>query len=64
MKQAQVVIGGTYLTKVGARVVRVIAVEQTSDTFSGRTKYRVAPEERPEVILPRSRAASALHPAK
>lgn len=59
MKLKDVVIGETYLTRIGERLARVIVVGTREDTFSGRTRFLVrrVGEDR---VLPKSRAPSAL----
>lgn len=62
MKQADVKIGETYLTKIGDRQVAVVVVDQINDIYSGRVRFRVRKAQADSPVLPKSRAASALHP--
>ena len=61
MKTKDVVIGETYLTKIGNSLARVIVVELRPDSFSGRPRFLVR-KEGDDRVLPKSRAASALRP--
>lgn len=60
MKQADVKIGGTYETRIGDYMVKVIVVDEIKDCYSGRTRFRVR-KRTEDRVLPKSRAASALH---
>lgn len=60
MKQKDIVIGQTYTTKVGEHQVRVVVVERRTDSFSNRARFLVRRLEE-ERVLPKTRAASALH---
>lgn len=63
MKQAEIKIGAVYLTKIGRLLQRVIVPDSVNDT-TGRVRFRVRPDRPGSAVLPKSRAASALHPAK
>ncbi len=60
MKQKDIVIGQTYTTKVGEHQVRVVVMERRTDSFSNRARFLVRRLEE-ERVLPKTRAASALH---
>lgn len=62
MKQADVKIGATYLTKIGDRQAKVVVVDQVNDCYSGRVKFRIRKAVEGSPVLPKYRAASALHP--
>jgi hypothetical protein len=69
MKQADVKVGGTYLTKIGGRDVRVtVEREETQTRYYAytepkqRTVFRVKRQDNGKV-MPKARAAAALRPA-
>ena len=63
MKQRDVKIGQVYLAKITPHVTlqEVVVVDQIEDTFSGRVKFRIRRNLPGSAVLPKSRAASALH---
>lgn len=63
MKQDDVKIGQVYLTKITPHVTpqEVVVVDQIKDSFSGRTRFRIRRNQPGSSVLPKSRAASALH---
>jgi hypothetical protein len=68
MKQADVTVGGTYLTKISGREEPVVVVDSITGTSHGafgreteRTYFRVRPAKGGGV-LPKSRTAAALSP--
>jgi hypothetical protein len=66
MKQKDIKVGATLLTKVNGTMCKVVVVAERNDTYSGRTKYvveRVMPDGSRKP-LQKWRAPSALHPLK
>jgi len=63
MKQRDVKIGQVYLTKITPHVdlQEVVVVDQIQDSFSGRIRFRIRRNLSGTSVLPKSRAASALH---
>ncbi len=59
MKQAEVVVGGSYITSISGQRVPVTVLERTQDYWSGRTAFRVQRKDNGKV-LPKVRTAAAL----
>jgi hypothetical protein len=59
MKQAEVMVGGTYMTKISGGLGKVRVIERTTN-HDGRTVYKVARLETPDRVM--ERTAAALRP--
>jgi hypothetical protein len=66
MKQKDIKIGATLLTKVNGTMCKVVVIAERSDTYSGRTKYVVERiyADGARTPLQKWRSPSALHPLK
>lgn len=62
MKNADVSIGGTYLTYIGEELCRVVVIGRRETAYSKRVAYVVRREEQTQA-LPKVRTPAALRPA-
>lgn len=60
MKQKDVKVGETYLTRIGAELCPVVIIHETTN-YKGKTAFRVA-RVGEDTWLPKVRSAAALRP--